>query len=118
MIKSQLIRRITSQNPHLYERDIEKVVNAIFDEMVEALRRGERIELRGFGVFSAKLRGARTGRNRSQRELILSSRRERRCARGLIKACRQPDHATQLASQISSAGLGPPSQICTYFSKE
>jgi integration host factor subunit beta len=63
MIKSQLIRRISSQNPHLYERDIEKVVNAIFDEMVEALRRGERIELRGFGVFSAKLRGARTGRN-------------------------------------------------------
>jgi integration host factor subunit beta len=63
MITSQLIRRISSQNPHLYERDIEKVVNAIFDEMVEALRRGDRVELRGFGVFSAKLRGARTGRN-------------------------------------------------------
>jgi integration host factor subunit beta len=63
MIKSELIRRIHSQNPHLYERDIEKVVNEIFDEMVEALRRGDRVELRGFGVFSAKLRGARTGRN-------------------------------------------------------
>ena len=63
MIKSELIRRISSQNPHLYERDIEKVVNAIFDEMVEALRRGDRVELRGFGVFSPKRRGARTGRN-------------------------------------------------------
>lgn len=63
MLKSELIRRISSQNPHLYERDIEKVVSAILDEMVEALRRGDRIELRGFGVFSAKLRGPRQGRN-------------------------------------------------------
>src|SRR6516165_5508233 len=63
MLKSELIKRISSQNPHLYERDIEKVVSAIFDEMVEAMRRGDRVELRGFGVFSAKLRGARTGRN-------------------------------------------------------
>ena len=37
MIKSELVKRISSQNPHLFERDIEKVVNAIFDEMVEAL---------------------------------------------------------------------------------
>jgi integration host factor subunit beta len=63
MLKSELIKRISSQNPHLYERDIEKVVSAILDEMVEALRRGDRIELRGFGAFSAKLRGARQGRN-------------------------------------------------------
>jgi integration host factor subunit beta len=63
MIKSELIRRISSQNPHLYERDIEKVVTAILDAMVEALRRGDRIELRGFGAFSAKVRGARQGRN-------------------------------------------------------
>ena len=63
MIKSELIRRISAQNRHLFERDIEKIVNAILDEMVEALRRGDRVELRGFGAFSAKLRGARTGRN-------------------------------------------------------
>ena len=63
MLKSELIKRISSQNPHLYERDIEKVVSAIFDEMVEALRRGDRIELRGFGTFSVKLRGAHQGRN-------------------------------------------------------
>ena len=63
MIKSELIERISSQNPHLYQRDIEKIVNALLDEIVQALRRGDRVELRGFGVFSAKLRGARTGRN-------------------------------------------------------
>ena len=63
MIKSELIERITAQNPHLYDRDVEKVVNAILDEMVEALRRGDRVELRGFGAFSAKLRGPRQGRN-------------------------------------------------------
>ena len=63
MIKSELIKRISSQNPHLFQRDIEKIVSAIFDEMVEALRRGDRVELRGFGAFSAKIRAARTGRN-------------------------------------------------------
>ena len=63
MIKSELVQRITSQNPHLYQRDIEKVVNAILDEMVEALRRGDRVELRGFRAFSVKLRGPRQGRN-------------------------------------------------------
>ena len=63
MIKSELIRRISSQNPHLYQRDIEKIVTAILDEMVEALRRGDRVELRGFGASSAKRRAARTGRN-------------------------------------------------------
>jgi integration host factor subunit beta len=51
MIKSELIKRISSRNRHLYERDIEKVVNAIFNEMVEALRRGDRVELRGFRNF-------------------------------------------------------------------
>ena len=63
MLKSELIQRIAAQNPHLYDRDIEKVVNAILNEMVEALRRGDRVELRGFGAFSAKLRAAHTGRN-------------------------------------------------------
>ena len=63
MLKSELVKRIASQNPHLFERDVEKIVNAIFDEMVEALRRGDRVELRGFGAFSARLREARQGRN-------------------------------------------------------
>jgi len=63
MMKSELVKRIASQNPHLFERDIEKIVNAIMDEMIEALRRGDRVELRGFGMFSAKLREARQGRN-------------------------------------------------------
>ena len=63
MLKSKLIQRISSQNPHLYQRDIEKIVSAILDEIIEALRRGDRVELRGFGAFSAKLRGARQWRN-------------------------------------------------------
>ena len=63
MLKSDLIARIASQNPHLYQRDLETVVNAVLDEVVEALSRGDRVELRGFGAFSAKTRGAHTGRN-------------------------------------------------------
>jgi integration host factor subunit beta len=63
MIKSELVKRIASQNRHLFQRDVEKIVNAIFDEIVEALRRGDRVELRGFGAFSVKLRKALQGRN-------------------------------------------------------
>src|SRR6516165_5409310 len=63
MIKSDLIGRIASQNPHLYQRDVANIVDAIFDELVKALSRGDRVELRGFGAFSAKIRGARKGRN-------------------------------------------------------
>jgi integration host factor subunit beta len=63
MLKSELIHRILSQNRHLYQRDIEKIINTILDEIIEALRRGDRVELRGFGAFSAKFRGARQGRN-------------------------------------------------------
>jgi integration host factor subunit beta len=63
MIKSELIGRIASQNPHLYQRDIENIVNAIIDEIVKALGHGDRVELRSFGVFSPRRRGARTGRN-------------------------------------------------------
>ena len=63
MIKSELIKRIASQNPNLFDRDIEKIVNAILEEMVKALRRGDRVELRGFGAFSVKLREAHQGRN-------------------------------------------------------
>jgi integration host factor subunit beta len=63
MLKSDLVQRIASQNPDLHQRDIEKIVNAIIDEIVDALRRGDRVELRGFGAFSINFRGARQGRN-------------------------------------------------------
>ena len=57
------LQRISSQNPHLYQRDVENIVNAILDELVAAMARGDRVELRGFGAFSVKNRPARTGRN-------------------------------------------------------
>src|SRR5215471_10192696 len=63
MIKSELVQRISGQNPHLYQRDVENIVNAILGEIVNALARGDRVELRGFGAFSVKHRPARTGRN-------------------------------------------------------
>jgi integration host factor subunit beta len=63
MIKSELVQRIASQHPHLYQRDVENIVNAILDEITTALARGDRVELRGFGAFSVKKRPAREGRN-------------------------------------------------------
>lgn len=63
MTKSELIMRLAEANPHLYQRDVERIVTAIFDEVANALARGDRVELRGFGAFSVKQRGARVGRN-------------------------------------------------------
>ena len=63
MTKSELIQRIAELNPHLYHRDVERIVTTVFDEISEALARGDRVELRGFGAFSVKQRDARIGRN-------------------------------------------------------
>ena len=63
MTKSELIQRLAEMNPHLYQRDVERIVSTIFDEISVALSRGDRVELRGFGAFSVKARHARVGRN-------------------------------------------------------
>jgi integration host factor subunit beta len=63
MIKSELVQRISSQNPHLYQRDVENIVNAILGEIIAAMARGDRVEIRGFGVFSVRSRRARIARN-------------------------------------------------------
>jgi len=63
MIRSELIQKIADENPHLYQRDVERIVNTIFEEIIEAMARGDRVELRGFGAFSVKKRDARVGRN-------------------------------------------------------
>ncbi len=63
MIKSELVQIISDQNPHLYQRDVENIVNAILTEITEALADGDRVELRGFGAFSVKHRAPRVGRN-------------------------------------------------------
>ncbi len=63
MTKSELIQRLADANPHLYQRDVERIVTTIFDEITTALANGDRVELRGFGAFSVKERGSRIGRN-------------------------------------------------------
>jgi integration host factor subunit beta len=63
MTKSDLIKRLADANPHLTQRDIEKIVSTVFDEVTDALARRDRVELRGFGAFSVREREARVGRN-------------------------------------------------------
>jgi hypothetical protein len=57
MTKSELISRIAEQNPRLFAKDVEKAVNAVFDEVVAALVRSDRVELRGFGTFTVRTWG-------------------------------------------------------------
>ena len=63
MTKSELIAHLLDENPHLYQRDVERIVSTIFEEISHELINGNRVELRGFGAFSVKKREARLGRN-------------------------------------------------------
>ncbi|MCR9122189.1 MAG: integration host factor subunit beta [Phyllobacteriaceae bacterium] len=71
MIKSELVQIIANRNPHLYQRDVENIVNAVLDEIGDTLAEGNRVELRGFGTFSVKNRPAREGRNPRTGEKVM-----------------------------------------------
>lgn len=63
MIRSELIQKLADSNPHLLQRDVERIVATVFETIMDALSRGDRVELRGFGAFSVKSRDPRIGRN-------------------------------------------------------
>ena len=75
MTKSELVMRISERNPHLYQRDVERIVSTIFEEITGALTRGDSVELREFGAFSVKGRNARVGRNPRTGETVQVSRK-------------------------------------------
>ena len=75
MTKSELIQRLAGKNPHLNERDVERIVATIFGEISSALANGDRVELRGFGALSVKEREARIGRNPRTGEAVNVSRK-------------------------------------------
>lgn len=75
MTKSELILRLAEKNPHLFQRDVERIVSTIFEEISAALARGDRVELRGFGAFSVKTRDSRTGRNPRTGETVHVARK-------------------------------------------
>ena len=79
MIKSELVQRISGQNPHLYQRDVENIVNTILGEIVAALARGDRVDLRVYGAFSVATRGP-ARMSRSIANSCRSSRPARKCA--------------------------------------
>ena len=70
MTRSELIQLLADENPHLFRRDVERIVDTVFQEIIEAMARGDRVELRGFGAFSVKKRDARNGRNPKTGEAV------------------------------------------------
>ena len=70
MIKSELIARLAEENPHLTQRDIERVVGVVLERMIQALEGDGRVELRGFGALSVRSREARAGRNPRTGEMV------------------------------------------------
>jgi len=70
MVKSELVQKLTTRSPHLYQCDLERVVNVVLDKIVSALKSGDRVELRGFGAFTTKERTAHTGRTPHTRTAV------------------------------------------------
>jgi len=70
MVRSELLQKLCNLNPNILRRDIEKILNIIFIEILEALCRGENIEIRGFGTYKTTIRKARTGRNPKNGNLV------------------------------------------------
>ena len=63
IVKSKLLNQLKKSYPNFLKKDIEQVVSVVLDEIKQALKRGDRVELRGFGVFSSNLQKARISRN-------------------------------------------------------
>ena len=105
MTKSELILKLAERNPHLYHRDVERIVTAIFDEITHALARGDRVELRGFGAFSVKSRGSRTGRSVCQETVtsVAASAPNCRCNPATGRAA----GSAPMRHSISSSGMAP-----------
>ena len=75
MTRSDLINRLADAHPYLYLRDIQRIVDTVFERIALALAEGDRVELRGFGAFSARVRSERIGRNpRTGEEVTVSSK--------------------------------------------
>ena len=70
MTKSELIQKLAEANPHLYLRDVEKIVDTVFEQITQALVTGDRVELRGFGTFGVKHRMPKKARNPGTGEAI------------------------------------------------
>jgi integration host factor subunit beta len=108
MTKSELIARIAERNPHLFQRDVERIVSTIFDQVSAALARGDRVELRGFGAFSVKHRDSRVGRNPRTGEAVKVSEKTvpyfktGKQLRDLLNAPEQQDPTPPPASTPSS----------------
>jgi len=105
MIKSELVLKLAEQNPHLYQRDIENIVNAILNTVADALARGDRVELRGFGTFTTKKRDARMGRNPRTGEAVpVSDKVVPHFKTGKEMRQRLNSPSTKPASEMSIAG--------------
>lgn len=63
MIRSELLKKLEDENPELKSEEVEKIVDIFFNQIIERVADGGRVELRGFGAFSARERAPRKGRN-------------------------------------------------------
>ena len=63
IVKSKLLKQLSTSYPNFLKKDLEKFINIILEEIKQTLKRGERVELRGFGVFTTNIQKARISRN-------------------------------------------------------
>jgi len=62
-VKSKLLKQLSNNYPNFLKKDLDKLINIIFKEIKLSLKKGNRVELRGFGIFSTNIQKARISRN-------------------------------------------------------
>ncbi len=76
MTRSELIEKIAAKNPHLMLKDVENIIAVVFDTIIAALAKGDRVEFRGFGAFSVRTRTPRTAKNpRTGEQVVVEERK-------------------------------------------
>ena len=76
IVKSKLLKQLSDSYPNFYKKDLEKFLNIFLVEIKNALKRGERVELRGFGIWSTHFQKARNSRNPKTGEKIQTPKKK------------------------------------------
>ena len=76
IVKSKLLKQLSNNYPNFLKKDLEKFTNIVLNEIKKALKRGDRVELRGFGVFSTNIQKARISRNPKTGEKINTQKKK------------------------------------------
>ena len=87
IVRSKLLKQLSKNYPNIYKKDLEKFVNILLKEIKDTLKRNERVELRGFGIFSTNIQKSRISRNPKTGEKVNTPEKKKQFTLKWLKSC-------------------------------